>query len=230
MKKALRGVSEKHVERLMFSDPNGWPPIVITMTERGWAIVDGRHRTEATKFKGMKEIRAVCQMFESEMGVIMAAYRANRENSLPIPPESRSAYAYLLHITFPKMTQEEIGAEAGISQPTVSIAISRRDEKKATEKTPKPTPPDLLLITPELPLEERERESGRKDWQTITRDVRQLLEDTKDLDTPAQRAILMESLGNIQDRDGLLAIANLIREVLAPPPPPTPTRRPPRKK
>lgn len=68
------------------------------------------------------------------------------------------------------------------------------------------------------------RESARKDWQTITRDMRKLMEDTKDLDEPVRRATMMEALGNIQDRDSLLALANLIREVLAPPPP-APTKR-----
>ena len=71
------------------------------------------------------------------------------------------------------------------------------------------------------------RESARKDWQTITRDMRKLFEDTKELDDPMRRATMMEALSNIQDRDNLLALANLIQEVLAPPP--APTKRTPKK-
>jgi ParB-like chromosome segregation protein Spo0J len=235
MKKAMRGVSKQHVERLMFSDPNQWAPIVVTLTDRGWITVDGYHRVEAMKYKGVKEIRAVCQAFEAEIEVIRAAYRANREHGLPIPPESRSAYAYVLHIAFPTMTQEEIGAEAGISQPTVSIAISRRDEKKATEQkeTPKekPAPDQLITLEPQLPPEERVRESARKDWQTIAHDVRKLLEDTKD-EEGIRRVAMMEALGNIQERDDLLEVAREIQAALAPPTPLPPTKIPrtPRKK
>jgi ParB-like nuclease family protein len=225
-RKAMRGVSQKQVERLMFSDPNEWPPIVVVLTDRGWAIVDGYHRRDAMKYKGLKEIKAECREFESEVAVIQAAYRANRKHGLPIPAESRSAYACYLHTVFPEMTQEELGHEAGISQPAVSIALSRR-EKAAEQKAPKAQekPPDQLITKQPEPLpEEKRHESALQDWQTITRDIRKLLEDTQD-DELTRRAAMMEALTNIQDRDFLLEVAREIQAALAPPPAPPPTRR-----
>jgi ParB-like chromosome segregation protein Spo0J len=222
--RAIRKLSKEHVERLMFSDPTQWPPIIVTWTDQGYVIVDGYHRVKAMEYKGVKEIRAICRVFESEIEVIRAAYGANREHGLPIPAESRSAYAYWLHTVLPSLTQEQIGLEAGISQPTVSVAISRREEKKKkTAKKSEPTP--LITPQPEPPPEEVKRESAKKDWQAITRDVKKLLDDTKDLEEGLRRAALMDALGNIQDRDSLLELARFIQEILAPPPPP-PTRIP----
>src|SRR5215472_17502599 len=54
VKKAMRGLDKRQIERLMFSDPDLWPAIVIVMTDQGWLIVDGLHRKMAMRYKGIK--------------------------------------------------------------------------------------------------------------------------------------------------------------------------------
>lgn len=220
---AMRELNDTQLQGFMMSDPSKWPPITVTWTDQGHVMVGGAHRAKAAQLKGMKEIRTICKPFASEVDLIRAAYGDNRRHGLPHSAESRSNYARWLHEQFPKMTQDEIAEEAGITQPTVSIALKRK-KKKPKPKQPA-LGPQLIQPEPEPTTEEKMRESARKDWQTITRDMTKLLEDTKELDEPVRRAAMMEALGNIQDRDNLLALANLIREVLAPSPP-APTKRP----
>lgn len=233
-RQSLRGVSKRQTERFMFSDPNEWPPILVTLTDRGFVLVDGYHREKAMRWKGIKEIRAVCRSFESEVEVIKAAFNANRRHGQPIPAENRSAYAWYLHTIYPEMTQVELAAEAGISQPAVSIAFGLREGKgSAAPATQEKPVPDQLITPPQpepLPQEKR-HESALSDWQTITRDIRKLLEDTLD-DELTRRMTLMEAMTNIQDRDFLLEVAREIQAALAPPtpapaqPPPAPSPPP----
>jgi ParB-like chromosome segregation protein Spo0J len=227
---AMRELQDTQLQGFIMSNPNKWPPVVVTWTDQGHVLVGGAHRAKAAELKGMKEIRAICKSFTSEIDLIRAAYGDNRRHGLPHSAESRSNYARWLHEQFPAMKQDEIAEEAGITQPTVSIALKRKPKKTKPKQPETPAPgPQLIQPEPEPSEEEKMRESARRDWQTITRDMRKLMEDTKELDEPMRRATMMEALGNIQDRDNLLALANLIREVLAPPPP-APTKRPPRKK
>lgn len=220
---ATRDLNDLQVQGFMMSNPHKWPPITVTWTDLGHVLVGGAHREKAAENKGMTEIRAICKAFTSEIDLIRAAYGDNRKNGLPVSAENRSDYARWLHEQFPKMSQDDIAEEAGITQPTVSAALKRKPKKSKQPETPAPGP-QLIQPEPEPSAEEKMRESARKDWQTVTRDMRKLMEDTKDLDEPVRRATMMEALGNIQDRDNLLALANLIREVLAPPPP-APTKR-----
>jgi ParB-like chromosome segregation protein Spo0J len=228
---AMRDLVLKHLEVLIISDPREWPPVVVTKVERdddgtvGYVLVDGYHRKSAAVSKQLTEVRAICKSYETPAQVVEAAFEANMRHGLAASAKSRSNYAYWLSKVYPDMTQEDIGRRAGITQPAVSVAIRRRKaaEKKAAKKASAPAEQPR-----EATPEEKKRDRVRKSCRSLTRDVSQLLEEMGPLDEQAQRAMILDSVGNIQERDNLLRIAHLLQEVLEPPK--QPTRRPASKK
>lgn len=215
---ARRKLNQEHVDSLVLSDPRRWPPIVVTLTDIGYVIIDGYHRREAALIKGMTEIRARSQNYQTEQEVIEATFQANLEHGLRASPESRSNYAYWLHKVYPKMEQKEIAARAGIAQSTVSIAIARRG--KAATKSATAAKTDQEVPKPEAAAresqEEEQREHIRKDCQKLTSDAVRLLQDIETLDEKEQRAAIIEALATVEDRELLLRIAHLLEEVLQP--------------
>src|SRR5689334_510011 len=67
---AKRRLNREHVATLKLSDETTWPPILITLTDQGYVVIDGYHRIEAAKGKKLEEIRATCRTYASEKDVI----------------------------------------------------------------------------------------------------------------------------------------------------------------
>lgn len=220
------------VETLTFSDPRAWPPILVTKTDIGYVVLDGGHRWEAAKERNMEQIKATSKTFKTEDDVIRAAYTANFLHGNPASKGTRSSYARWLHKKNPQMKQRDIGRLAGISQATVSEALSRPEALPAAKpvKTPKlkGLVPGQLIPPGTQPEEEQKRQHTRKDWKTFARDVKKIMEDNRDLDEVTQRALAMETFGNIEDREVVLALIHFLEGILEPPKPPT--RRSPRKR
>lgn len=130
---AQRSINNEHLERFILSDPKSWPPIAVTKTDIGYLIIDGYHRLEAARAKGLTSLKATSKTYRSENEVIEATFRANLVHGLPASAQNRSNYAYWLHVTYPDMEQKEIAQRAGITQPAVSVAISRREAREREE-------------------------------------------------------------------------------------------------
>jgi ParB-like chromosome segregation protein Spo0J len=198
---ARRELDREHIDTLVLSsDPTEWPPILISKTDIGYVVIDGYHRLEAARLKGMTEIRATSKTYKNEQELIEAVFQANLKHGLKSSPENRSNYAYWLHITYPKMEQQEIAARAGIKQATVSKAIARREAKEEAKAEGK----------------SQEREAIVRTVRDLTRDATKLMKSMSDLPESEQRAALIESLGSIQDREALLKIARLLEDILEP--------------
>jgi len=120
----LKGLEEKHVKLLLTSDPDAWPPLVVTPEEDGYAIVDGFHRYEAAWRLGLKDLR--CQV-KSSAGY-PEAFEANVRHGLPLSLEDRKAYAkWLYEYERPngeRLSYREIGRRCCLSHHTVKAAIS----------------------------------------------------------------------------------------------------------
>ena len=128
---AMRSLDEGHVEQLVESDQDEWPPILVTCCVEGYIVIDGYHRWEAAKAKQSFRISATCQAYADEHAVIEAAFRANLSHGLKANIQTRGDYAYWLHVTFPDLPQEEIARRANMSQGAVSKAITLRDKASA---------------------------------------------------------------------------------------------------
>jgi predicted transcriptional regulator len=129
----VRPLNKEHLETLILSDPKDWPPIIVTKTDIGHVIIDGYHRREAARAKGLASLKATSRTYKSDAEVVEATFRANLTHGLKASAENRSSYAYWLHLTYPDMEQKEIAQRCGITQPAVSIAITRREEQARKE-------------------------------------------------------------------------------------------------
>jgi len=242
---AKRELDMEHVDMLVHSDPRTWLPIVVTRTSVGYVIIDGYHRVEAMREKGVDKIKATCKAFRTVEEVIEAVFRANLAHGLPASVENRSNYAYWLHITYPNLTQQEIAQRIGIRQSTVSVAISRREAAQRREPEGEKQPPSQTEEAPTAEEETREegisilpeaktakkskekeaRETIRKECRTLTRDAIKLLQDISPLEEAEQRQILIESLQGVEEREALFKVAQLLEQILQPPKPPKRRRR-----
>ncbi len=126
---AERELKLERIESLKARDPEEWPLILITRTSIGYLVIDGYHRIRAALELRMKKIRAEVRPFANVEEMVEAAWIANRDHGEPLSAESRSAYAWWLHLTYPLMEQIEIAKRARISQPTVSKVLKRQYEK-----------------------------------------------------------------------------------------------------
>lgn len=133
---AMREINQGHVEHLAHSNPAEWPPIKVTKSDMGYILIDGYHRKLAAPQLSLTEILADCKSYSNENDVIEAAFRANLKHGLKASNETRSDYAYWLHLTYPKLRQEEIAERVGVTQSVVSKAIARREARLAGEDAP----------------------------------------------------------------------------------------------
>src|SRR5215216_4354857 len=130
----LKGWEEKHVRLLLTSDPDTWPPLVVTPQEDGYAIVDGFHRYEAAKRLGLKEL--ACQI-KSSAGY-QEACEANVKHGLPLSVEDRKTYArWLYENEMPegkRLSYREIGRRCGLSDKTAKAAIENAENPRSTRE------------------------------------------------------------------------------------------------
>lgn len=130
---AQRPLNTEQLENLTLSDSTTWPPIDVSKTNIGYVIVDGYHRLAAAKEKGLSSLEASCKTYKTENDLIEAVFRVNLAHGLPASKESRSKYAYWLHVAYPDLEQKDIAKRAGISQPAVSTAIARWEAREQKE-------------------------------------------------------------------------------------------------
>lgn len=116
------GLSTKHVALLAASEPEEWPPLLVTPCNAGgYYVIDGFHRLEAAKRLGLEELRCVV---DRQAG-IHEAFAANLKHGLPLTLEERREYACWLHQLDPSLSLRELGRRCGLSHHTVKDALER---------------------------------------------------------------------------------------------------------
>ena len=201
---AEREIDWNHVESLKARDPAEWPPILITRTSIGYIIVDGYHRVAAALAKRRKKIQAEVRPFPNENALVETAFRSNLDHGLPASKESRSAYAWWLHETYPEMEQIEIARRARISQPTVSKVIKRHYEMGRRR------PQGVLLD-----VGEAQETQIRNECCKIIDAAWSLYEDLRQLSEEEQRVLLSTALSEA-DRVMLVALLGLLEKLSGP--------------
>ena len=132
-----RELNPKKVDEFRMSDEQEWPAIQVTASDKGYIVVDGRHRWKANELDSREGIKATCKPYNSEADIIEAAFEFNIRHGLGLNLKNRSNYAYILHKHHPDMTQEAIAKRCHLSQAAVSKAIHRR-KKQAAEAAGQP--------------------------------------------------------------------------------------------
>lgn len=126
---AVRPINEAHVQSLVKSDISTWPAIKLAPANVGLLLFDGYQRLEAAIRKGESILDAVIHSYATMTDVIDAAFRADFTHGWKASEQRLGDYAFWLHRTFEKMSQEEIALRAAMSQPGVSKAIAKRLEE-----------------------------------------------------------------------------------------------------
>jgi hypothetical protein len=156
-----RGLDEEHIENFVHSDWHTWPPILVTRTDKGYILLDGYHRREATRRRKLMNIKTTCRTFKTQEDVIEAVFRANLTHGKPASAESRSDYAYWLWKTYPHLKHKEIALRCGISRSAVSHAVGRKEEKKTQvtiEKAKRDAKIPQLILPGTQPEEEQRQQ------------------------------------------------------------------------
>ena len=207
-KLAQRSLNQEHVETLVLSDPLEWPPLLVTKTNAGYVILDGYHRKAAAIAKKLTDVKVNCKSFKAQNDVIEATFQANLKHGLKSSAATRSDYAWWLHTTYPHMEQKEIAERVGITQPSVSIAISRREhwEQAAQDGAAEPTGGDAR------------QEQLLKTCRSLTRDAVKMFDQLgDDIDERELVRAIHDSIKKEEDREKLARIVRLLQESLKPP-------------
>jgi transposase-like protein len=133
----VRAINPDHLESLIQSDPNTWPPIAVTLTNIGYICYDGLHRLQACKVLKTDTIRAKSMNVKDLNQLIDATFHANLRHGLRASRTTRSDYCYWLSLTYPKLSHREIAARVGVSQSTVTRALEqrRKEQQDTTQET-----------------------------------------------------------------------------------------------
>jgi hypothetical protein len=193
---AMRELDREHLESLDLSDNRKWPNILVTLSSRGYVLIDGYHRWEVAKRHDW-ELKATCKAFSNEQDIIEAAFRANLKHGLKANAQTKGDYAYWLHLTYPQLEQTEIASRVGITQGAVSKAIARREAaaKQAEEDY----------------SEHDESERIKKDCKKFARSAIRFIKEFGSLDDEElSRAILSSVRG--EDKVHLERVGRLLRQ------------------
>lgn len=124
-----RPIEENHVKVLMQVDKKDLPPIKVLRSDKGDAIIDGRHRVERAKRLDESQIEAEFVNFSSIDDLVMQGFSANQRHGLPEKARRRVDYALWL-IVSKGMSVREAAKEAMIDPSSV---VRRKQKMKEQE-------------------------------------------------------------------------------------------------
>lgn len=136
----LGGLSERHVQLLLESNPATWGALLVTPNDvGGFDIIDGFHRHEAARRLGLPTLR--CRV-DPDAGYF-AAVAANVAHGLPLALPDRKAAARWLAEQQPGLSLREIGRRCGLNHETVKRAL---EEDPAGENRQRPAPDPIARL------------------------------------------------------------------------------------
>ena len=195
---AMRSLNQAHLEHLQRSDPESWPPVLVTSSTDGYILIDGYHRWEVARQQHRKMLKATCQAYQNEQEIIEAAFRANLTHGLKASVETKGNYAYWLHVTYPELEQNDIARRVGITQGAVSKAIARRDKgaKEAMQQS-------------EIVDEEAQKRQLKNACRRFTRVATRFLTDVQQLDD-TELSEVFNTMVNKEEKAQLARIGRLL--------------------
>lgn len=117
-------VKASHVTALTHSEPDDWPPIVVTpLPDGNYRVIDGFHRVSAARKLELDSLSAVLH----EGAGYAEAFEYNMRHGLMISTADRKAFARWLHTQEPDLSLRELGRRAGLSPNTVKAALEDED-------------------------------------------------------------------------------------------------------
>src|SRR5579885_793377 len=125
-----RPIDESHVKALMQVESKKLPPIKVLHSDKGDAIIDGRHRVERARREGDEMIEAEFINFTSMEDLINQGYTANQKHGMPEKARRRVDYALWL-IVAKGMSVRDAAKEAMVDP----SSVTRRHQKLKKQET-----------------------------------------------------------------------------------------------
>lgn len=124
-------VKESHVRALMESEPEDWPPIVVSRDSAGnYFLIDGFHRVEAARRLGIVGLPALVE----EGAGYESSFAHNMAHGLPLSTHDRKQFAVWLHENYPDLSLRELGRRTGLNHMTVKAALEGTWPAKQAEQ------------------------------------------------------------------------------------------------
>lgn len=137
----MRSINKTHVKRIAKSLGN-WPDIECVQIQwqgkECFLLIDGRHRLEAAKSLGMKDIRVTVRSYERQEDIVEHAMIANLHHGLAIQRPKLTEHVIWLHANGYK--PDQIASIVELSENTVQRIISRYKAEDDNEMLP----PDMM--------------------------------------------------------------------------------------
>jgi hypothetical protein len=116
----VSGLDRKHLALLAESDPDDWPPLLVTpLGNDQYAPIDGWHRYADAQRRQLADLP--CQIVEG--AGLPEAFAANLKHGLPLSLADRRDYARWLHDAHPDWSLRQLGRTCGLSHNTVAAAL-----------------------------------------------------------------------------------------------------------
>jgi len=129
-----RAANEAHVRQLMASEPETWPPVLVTPHDGAYILIDGFHRLEAATRLGRETL--VCTVAP---GVgYPEAFAANMTHGLTLTIDERKDFVRWLAEEEPGLSYRELGRQSGLNHETVKRALAEGEEPESTAPRPRP--------------------------------------------------------------------------------------------
>ena len=139
----LSGTQAAHVRRLLESDPDDWPPIIVTpWDDSTYLILDGSHRYSAAIALGRQSL--LCRVIEG--GGYPEAFEANRQHGLPLASPDRKVFAVWLRDEYPDLSLREIARRCGLHHNTVKAHFEGADDEVGPAPRTKPVADKLVSL------------------------------------------------------------------------------------
>ena len=128
---------ESHVRLLMASDPETWPPLLVSPNgDGGYLVIDGFHRLEAATRLGLKALPCIVDPTAG----YPEGFAANLHHGLALTLADRKAFACWLHEEEPALSYRELGRRSGLHHETVKRALEQDDDPREDRQPSRPDP------------------------------------------------------------------------------------------
>jgi len=123
--KTIRPLDKRHVEHIVASKLEGFPPIDVSAHDQKFLILNGYHRVEAARKLKLLSIEANVHTFSNELDRFDFVYSSNLANGLSLSRKDKEKYIVFLSTNYPHLSQHQIADKVKVDHSTVSKTLIR---------------------------------------------------------------------------------------------------------
>jgi len=135
-------LNETHVRQLMASEPDAWPPVLVTPQDGGYLLIDGFHRLEAATRLGLETL--ACTVVPD--AGYPEAFAANMAHGLTLTIDERKDFVRWLADDEPGLSYRELGRRSGLNHETVKRALTEGADPEPAAPRPRTTPDPIATL------------------------------------------------------------------------------------